>query len=170
MIGEGHIAPEKLAQLLVLADDKAQHKADVLTAVFVHAENTSAMTNALAKASTNAPTRLSSTSTDLKSQLYTLDLASIKPAELVKVLTSARDVRALVVIEASSLDQIIDATRKIGNINQLAFLNPTTPKLEAYFKQWTQSAVFSSREFLPSTPSCTCSLNQRHRQIELTIE
>ena len=156
VIGEGAIAPEKLAELLILAEDKSQHKADMLTAVFVHTANLQAMTSALSKASHESLTRLSSAASSerLKPQIYTLALASTNPADLTTLLTSARSARALLLLETTSLDQVIDAVRKIANINQLAFLNPATPQMQAYFHKWTRSAVFSAESFLPTTPSC----------------
>jgi len=156
VVGEGPIAPEKLAQLLATTNDRSQHKADVLTAVFVHVENITAISNALRNASDKTTTRLDSTVglSSLLSLIYTLELASTKPTDLANILTLAREARALLIIEATSLDQIIDSARKIGKINQLALLNPASPKLAAYFQRWTRSAVFSTEGFLPMTPSC----------------
>lgn len=156
VIGEGPIAPEKLAQLLDTANDKSQHRADVLTAVFVHASNTTAISTALEKASDKTTTKLDSTVglSSLLSLIYTVELASTKPADLAHILALAREARAFLIIEATSLDQIIDCVRKIGKINQLALLNPASPKMATYFQRWTTSAVFSTKGFLPMTPSC----------------
>jgi len=158
VIGEGPIAAEKLAQLLITADDQSQHMADILTTVFVHTENMPAMTSALANTSHKTPFRLNSAvaSGGLSSQVYALDLTSTRATDLSKILTSAREARALVLIEATSLDQVIDSARKIGNIKQLALLNPASPGLAAYFERWTQSAIITTEGFLPTTPSCKC--------------